>query len=66
MIYDFTDPIFAWGGWHVVKWVFGTLCCVAIVYAIIDFNNGQLIERYINSCISNHKITIVWPSFQFL
>lgn len=42
MIYDFTDGIFAWRGWQIIKWIFGALLVIGVVYIIWIINTNPL------------------------
>lgn len=53
MIYDWTDDIFAWKGWHVIKWIFGALLAIGIVYLIWQLNVNNNIQTYFLSLIHN-------------
>ncbi len=49
MIYDWTDDIFKWNGWHVIKWIFGVLCLIGIIYIVVDWNGSKKVESYLKS-----------------
>lgn len=49
MIYDWTDPIFAWKGWNVIKWIFGALVTIGLLYLIWMINTSCKFEHNIIS-----------------
>lgn len=57
MIYDFTDNIFRWNGWRVIKWITGTIIISGIIYLLWNQNNNidynVLIEHFLNKILQH-------------
>lgn len=40
-IWQITDDIFSWKGWHIFKWITGAIICVLVVYITYQLENGK-------------------------
>ncbi len=55
MIYDWTDPIFKWNGWHIFKWITGIIIISGIIYLLwnqnynMDYNS--IIKHFLNKIL---------------
>lgn len=70
MIWDFTDPVFKWTGWHIFKWLTGIIILTFIGVWFWDVNHGNILEgktiKYMNKIptaiiIKQDKNVISYP-----
>lgn len=45
MIYDWTDSIFQWKGWHVFKWITGIVICAGMLYLVWNYSTNKDFEK---------------------
>lgn len=53
MIYDWTDTIFRWKGWHIFKWITGVIIISVLIYLIWNYHNGVDYNKIIKNFSSN-------------
>lgn len=58
MMYDWTDNIFNWKGWHIFKWITGIIICGLLLIWMWDVNNSNILEKKLIKLVSTHWVNL--------
>lgn len=62
-MWDWTNKIFNWQVWQIIKWIFGVLFCIIIIYSMIMMSNERNIYK-INNLFHKYFSDIKIPVIQ--